>query len=502
MNRDPSDGSAQRIPLDSRAGRWVLAGAVLGSAVAMLTGTVVNVALPAIGEAFDAGTSDLQWVLNGYLLSLASLILVGGALGDRFGRRKLFVVGTAAFAITSAGCGLAPSIEWLIGLRVLQGVAAALLMPESLAILEAVLEREDRGRAIGAWSALTGVAGAVGPLVGGMLVDLVSWRWAFFLNLPFAAAALWIAVRWIPETRAATSSRLDVRGALSAFLALGALTWTLIQAPRRGLGEPSIVLGGLLGLVAFALFLGTQWRGREPMMPLRMFARPQFGAANAVTFVVYSALGGVFFFLVVFLQTTLGFSAVAAGASLLPITVLMLGLSSKAGDFAQRRGARTPLTIGAVLIAAGLALMTRLDAGSTYLADVLPAIVVFGLGLSAMVAPVTSAVLAAAEEGREGVASGINNALSRTAQLIAVATVPWIAGLEGGDLVDAAAMAAGFPRAMLVLAVVAAAGGLLAWLTISSAPLGTVEPACDQKGKSHYHCAVDATPLREQADAA
>lgn len=496
MSGSSDDRPAARIPLDSTAGRWVLAATVLGSAIAMLTGTVVNVALPAIGRALDAGTAELQWVLNGYMLTLASLILVGGALGDRFGRRRIFLLGAAGFAITSIGCGVAPTIGWLIGWRIVQGVAAALLTPGSLAILQSVLVEADRGRAIGAWSGLGGVAGAIGPLLGGYLVDVASWRWAFFLNLPFAVAVLWIGLRWVPETRDGAARQLDLVGAVTAFVGLGGLTWALIQAPQRGTTDAFVMLAAAAGVVGLGAFLWTQATGRRRMMPLEMFANPQFSAANAVTFLVYASLGGVFFFLVVFLQTALGFSAVAAGASLLPITVMMLALSSKAGDLAQRRGARLPLTVGALLIAAGLVGMSRLEPASGYWTDVLPALVVFGLGLAAVVAPVTSAVLAAAEDGREGVASGINNALSRTGQLLAVATVPWVAGLEGDDLVEPAAMAAGFPRAMLVLAAIAAAGGVLSWLTVSSKPLGTVEPTCDEAGKSHYHCAVDGTPLR------
>ncbi|MDX1579723.1 MAG: DHA2 family efflux MFS transporter permease subunit, partial [Gemmatimonadota bacterium] len=487
-----------RIRLSSTRGRWILAAAVLGSAVPMLTGTVVNVALPAIGEGLAAGTSELQWVLNGYLLAVASLILVGGSLGDRFGRRRIFVIGAVAFAATTLVCAVAPTVEWLVSFRVLQGVSAALLTPGSLSILEAVLHPDDRGRAIGAWSALGGIAAAVGPVLGGWLVDVGSWRWVFFLTLPPAAGVVFVALRCVPETRDPEQARLDFAGAGTAFLGLAGLTWALVVGPERGFTEPGVLGPGVVGALLLALFLVIEARSSEPMVPLRMFADRQFAAANAVTFVIYGALGGVFFLLVVHLQVALGYRAVTAGASMLPVTALMLLLSSAAGDWAQRRGARNPLTLGGVLIAGGMLLMARIDPGDGYVEAVLPAVVLFGLGLACTVAPVTSAALAAADPRRTGVASGINNAVSRTAQLIAVAVVPWIAGLQGGEINDAEAMARGFPVAMTTVAGVALAGALLAFLTVSDRPLGDPERA----ERSCRHCAIDATPLRVEQDAA
>jgi EmrB/QacA subfamily drug resistance transporter len=488
-----------RLRLDSRRGRWVLAAAVLGSAVAMLTGTVVNVALPAIGAGLDADTSDLQWVLNGYLLAVASLILVGGALGDRFGRRRVFVIGSIAFSLATLLCAVAPSIRALITFRVLQGIAAALLTPGSLSIIESVFHPADRGRAIGAWSALGGIAAAVGPVLGGWLVDIGSWRWVFYLNLPVAAAVVLVALRWVPETRDPGESRLDPLGAATALLGLAGLTWALITAPDRGVTSPGVLAAGTAGLLFLGAFITVEARNPDAMVPLRMFADSQFAAANAVTFVIYGALGGVFFLLVVYLQVALDFRAIVAGSALLPVTVIMLLLSSTAGDWAQRRGARNPLALGGLLIAAGMLLMARIAPGDGYLAGVVPAVVVFGLGLAFTVAPVTSAALAAADPRRTGVASGINNAVSRTAQLIAVAVVPWVAGLRGDDIGDAAAMAEGFPVAMRVVAGVAVAGAALAFLTLHDEPLaraGEVEegPAC-------MHCAVDGSPLRVTAEA-
>lgn len=461
------------LALDRADGRWVLTATVLGSAIVFLTSTVVNVALPAIGRGLGADTAEIQWVINGYLLALASLILIGGSLGDRFGRSKLLTLGSAAFAATSLLCGVSPSTGWLITFRVLQGVAAALLVPASLAIIQASFRPEDRGRAIGAWSALSGIAAAIGPVLGGWLIDTGSWRWLFFLNVPVALAVVVLALRKVPETRDPHAERLDVPGALAALVGLGALSWSLIHGPSVGWTEPLAWGSAGLGIVAVLVFLVIQRRSDHPMMPLDMFADDQFSAANGITFVVYAALGAVFFLLVVYLQTGLGYSALGAGLALLPITALMLVLSPRAGDVAQRRGARKPLTVGPLLLAGGMALMAVIRPGDGYFTTVFPAVVVFGLGLSATVAPVTTAVLAAADKGRSGVASGINNAVARTAQLVAVAVVPWIAGLSEDEIHQQAALAEGFPRAMYAMAALALVGAGLAWLTVNDEPLGS-----------------------------
>lgn len=497
MKRRSSSPDAPRagaVALDTPAGRWVLAAAVLGSAVAMITATVVNVALPAIGRSLEADTAELQWVLNGFLLSLAALILIGGALGDRYGHRRIFMIGAVSFALTSILCALAPTVEWLIAFRIVQGAAAALLMPESLAITESVFRRADRGRAIGLWAALGGIAAAVGPLLGGWLVDLGSWRAVFLLSVPPAVAVVWIAAVRVPEVRSHQEGRLDLAGAITAFVALGALTFALIQGPPLGFASGPVLASFAGGAVGLAAFLLLQARVANPMVPLDMFADRQFAAGNLVTFVVYASLGGVFFLFIVFLQVALGYSALAAGAALLPITLLMLALSSRAGDFAQTRGARSPLTVGPLLTAAGLLLMSRIAPGDGYWTGILPAMVVFGLGLAATVAPVTAAVLAAAPPGRAGTASGINNAVSRTAQLLAIAIFPAVAGLTGEALNEPAAMAAGFPVAALAMAGVAAAGAALAWLTISPRPLAESEEP-EEAAATPHTCPVDATPL-------
>lgn len=438
----------------------------------MLNGTVVNVALPAIGNALDASTSGLQWVLNGYLLAVAALILTGGVMGDRYGRRRMFLWGTGGFAVATVICGISPTIEMLIAGRTLQGVASAVMTPGSLAIIESSFRRQDRGKAIGIWSALGGISAAIGPVLGGWLIDVGSWRWIFFVSLPLAVAVILVAVRFVPESRDEEAADLDWTGAFVLFVALLCLTSALIFAPDRGLTDLLIVSLAVAGVVLLGLFLRWQVVCPHPMMPLTIFGKNQFTAANLVTFVIYSALGAVFFFLVVHLQVTLGYKAMTAGLALLPVTGLMLLLSPRAGEYAERNGARNPLTVGGVLLAAAMAMMSLIGPESSYVAVVLPAVTVFGLGLAATVAPVTSAVLAAADDRHSGLASGVNNAVTRTAQLIAVAIVPWIAGLSGDEIRESAAMAAGFPRAMLVMAAVAATGALTAWLTISSRPLG------------------------------
>jgi EmrB/QacA subfamily drug resistance transporter len=296
----------------------------------------------------------MQWVLNGYLLAVASLILIGGALGDRFGRRRILIAGSTVFAAASLACAVAPVVELLILSRIAQGMGAAMLVPQSLAIIEATFHEDDRGKAIGAWSALGGIAAAIGPLVGGWLVDRGSWRWVFLLNLPIVAVVVGVSAWRVPETRNPDAKQLDRVGALTAFLGLGAITWALIHGPDWGWGSPAVWGTGTFGVAMLAAFVATERSRPYAMVPLDMFANAQFAAANAVTFVIYATIGAVFFFLVVYLQTGMGYSALSAGASLLPVTALMLTLSSKAGDIAQRIGARLPLTAGGVLIAGGL----------------------------------------------------------------------------------------------------------------------------------------------------
>ncbi len=475
MAREP-----EGVALESAAGRWVVGVAVLGSGMAFLDSTVVNVALPAIGRDLDATTGALQWILNGYLLTLASLILLGGSLGDRYGRRRAFRWGAGLFTAASLLCAVAPNVELLVVARLLQGIAGALLTPGSLAMIDASFRPGDRARAIGAWSGLGGVATAFGPLLGGWLVDAVSWRAIFLINLPIGLFVVLAAGRHVPETRDPTADgRLDGRGALLAAAGLAGTTYGLIEGS---------VVAGAGGVAALALFLWAEARSPNPMMPLGIFSSRQFAAANLVTFVVYAALSGVFFLLVAFLQISLGYSPVAAGAASLPVTALMLLLSAHSGALAQRIGPRIPLTAGPLVIAGAMLLMTTIDPGDAYVAAVLPAVVLFGLGLTLVVAPVTATVLAAADSRHAGVASGVNNAVSRVAGLLAVAVLPAVAGITGDRFFDPPAMADGFRTAMVVSAAVAAAGGLLAWATIRRPPPAPAE--------THYSCDVAGTPLR------
>ncbi|MBJ7355794.1 MFS transporter [Nocardioides sp.] len=443
-------------------GRAVIAAAVLGSGMAFLDGTVVNVALKTIGTDLDASFAQLQWVTNGYLLSLASLILLGGSLGDRFGRRRVFVVGVVWFAAASALCGLAPTPEVLIAARVLQGIGGALLTPGSLAMIQGAFASEDRAPAIGAWSGLGGISAAIGPFVGGGLVDYASWRWIFLINLPLAAITVLIAVRYVPETRDPhASSHFDWWGAVLASLALGGTTYALIEW-----GGPSAVVAAVVAVVTAIGFVLVEGRVAEPMLELGVFRDRTFSASNAMTFLVYGALGAMGFFVTLQLQTVVGYGALAAGVAFLPMTICMLFLASAGGRLATRIGPRLPMTVGPVVMGAATLLLMRVDAESGYWLDVFPGATLFGLGLSVMVAPLTATVLAAAPDEHAGIASGVNNAVARSGTLIAVAALPVAVGLGGGDYGDPSVFDPAYGTAMLACAVLLFAGGLLSWLTI------------------------------------
>ncbi len=483
------------LAFESPQGRWVLAAAVLGSGMAFLDGTVVNIALPEIGRDLGASTSALQWISNGYLLTLSSLILLGGSLGDRHGRRKIFSLGVALFTGASLLCAIAPSDELLIVARMLQGVGGALLTPGSLAMIEASFRPDDRSRAIGAWSGLAGVSTALGPLLGGYLIEAISWRAIFLINLPLGIFVIWLAGRHVPETRDPTATgRLDSLGALLAALGLGATTYALIQAPEAGLSA-SILITGVGGLATLAAFLVHEHRTPHPMMPLTMFASRQFSGANAVTFVVYAALGGVFFLLVSFLQISLGYSPIAAGAASLPVTALMLVFSARSGAFARKVGPRIPLTIGPLVIAAGLLMMLGIEPGDSYVTGIFPSIFVFGVGLTLVVAPVTATVLAAADSRQSGMASGVNNAVARVGSLLAVAVLPLVAGLTGDQFYDPVAMEDGFRVSLWVCAGLSALGGVIAWATIRTDLLGDDEA---QPERDRYSCDVAGPRLAGQ----
>jgi EmrB/QacA subfamily drug resistance transporter len=479
---------AQPLALGEARGRGVIAATVLGSGMAFLDATVVNVALPAIGRSLDTGLAGLAWTINGYTLTLAALILLGGSLGDRLGRRRVFVIGVWWFAAASLLCGLAPNVGTLIAARALQGVGGALMTPGSLAILQSSFRPDDRARAIGAWSGLAGIAGAVGPLAGGWLVEVASWRWVFLINLPVAAAVVVVTQRHVPESRDPAASRhVDVPGAALGAVALGALTYGLIAWAGHSLGDPAVLGGLLAGLLALVAFVWRERTATDPMLPLDIFRSRLFSATNVVTFAVYAALGGVFFWLVLELQVVSGFGPVTAGLGLLPVTVILLLLSARMGGLAQRVGPRLPMTAGPLLCAVGVAGMTRIGADASYVVDVLPPVVVFGLGLALLVAPLTSTVLAAAPDEHAGLASGVNNAVARVAGLLAVAVLPLVAGLSGAAYTHPPAMHDAFRTAMWVCAALLAVGGGLAaaFVRRPEQPPVSLPP----------HCSVDCPPL-------
>jgi EmrB/QacA subfamily drug resistance transporter len=456
----PSAGPGLRLATPQ--GRFVLLAAALGSGIAFLDSTVVNVALPAIGEDLDADLRALQWVLDGYLVTLTAFLLLGGSLGDVYGRRRMFVYGLVGFTVASVLCGLAPNAGALIAARALQGTAAALLVPGSLAIISATFASDERGRAVGAWSGLTGVTSALGPFVGGWLVDAVSWRLIFLINVPLAAIAVWVTIRHVPETRAHGERHIDVTGAVAISIALGGLAYALIEAEVN----PATIAAAVVGVVALVAFFVIEARKRDPMLPLGLFRIPQFAGANATTLAVYAALGGAFFLIVLYLQEVMGYSAIEAGASLVPITILMLLLSSRFGALSERIGPRLPMTIGPLIVGLGLVLFSEVAPGDRFTASVLPAAIVFGLGLSVTVAPLTAAVLGAVDNEQSGIASGVNNAVARLAGLLAVAILPSLVGLEGATTILEQTDA--FRMAMRISAVVAALGGLVAWVTVRS----------------------------------
>jgi EmrB/QacA subfamily drug resistance transporter len=463
-------GPDDLVRMGTPQGRWVLTATILASGMAFLDGTVVNVALRAIGNDLDADLGDLQWVVSAYMLTLASLILVAGSLGDIVGRRRVFLVGVIWFAVASVLCGLAPNPLTLIVARALQGVGGALLTPGSLAILQSGFRPEDRARAIGAWSGLAGVSTAIGPFLGGWLVIEASWRWIFWINVPLAAVVVLVTLRHVPtscNSTMGTGRRLDTVGALLGSLGLAGLTFALIEA---GSGVTTLVAAaGIAGVVVLVAFVVSQRRSVAPMVPPRLFASRTFTTTNALTLVVYAALAVMSFFLVLQLQVSLGWTPLAAGASMLPVTVLMLLFSAQAGALAQRIGPRLPLTVGPLLAAVGVGWLVGVGPGDDYLPDIFPALAVFGVGLTLIVAPLTATVLAAAPDAMAGVASGVNNAVARTGSLLAVAALPLAVGLSGADYESASAFGAGYRDAMIICAVLLVLGGLSALLGLPSA---------------------------------
>jgi EmrB/QacA subfamily drug resistance transporter len=456
------DSAPASVRMGTGSGRAVIAAAALGSGIAFLDGTVVNVALRTIGNDLDASLSQLQWITNGYLLSLASLILLGGSLGDRFGRRRIFVIGTTWFALASLLCGVAPNPEVLIAARVLQGIGGALLTPGSLAMIQGAFVHDDRAPAIGAWTGLTSLSAAIGPFVGGALIEYADWRWIFLVNPPLAAVTVFIAVKWVPETRDEhASSHFDVMGAVLAAAALGGTTYALIE--WGGISAWVAVAVGALSAVGF---LAVESREREPMLVLSIFRNLTFSAANVMTLLVYGALGAMSFFVTIQLQTVSGYGALAAGAAFIPSTLLMIGFASHAGRLSMRIGPRIPLTFGPLIMAVGVLLFLRIGADPSYVLDVLPGVVVFGAGLTLMVAPLTATVLAAAPDEHAGIASGVNNAVARAGSLLAVAALPVVVGLSGDEYAEPAAFNDAFRMAMMICAALLAVGGVICWFTI------------------------------------
>jgi EmrB/QacA subfamily drug resistance transporter len=463
-SRTPST-THEPVALGTPAGRWLVLVTVLASGMAFLDATAVNVALPSIGHELGSSLSGLQWTVTAYTLTLAALILLGGSLGDRYGRRRVFLIGVCWFAAASLVCGVAQTTSQLVVARGVQGVGGALLAPGSLALIQSSFRPGDRARAIGIWSSLAGIAGLAGPVLGGLLVDSASWRLVFLLNVPVAVLVV-LAGRHLPESRDPDQQgRFDVLGAVLGALALGGITYALITAgedPHR----PDVAASGAVGLVAAAAFVLRERRAVNPMLPPRVFADRQFTGANLATLLIYGALGGGSLFLVLQLETVLGYAATTAGAALLPSIVLVTLLSARAGALATRIGPRLPMTIGPLITAAGALWLTGVDGSAPYVVEVLPGSLLQGLGMATTVAPLTATVLAAAPDSLAGIASGVNNAVARAGQLLAVAALPVAVGLSGADYARPAAFTSGYRTAMYVCAALFALGGAVSWATI------------------------------------
>jgi EmrB/QacA subfamily drug resistance transporter len=490
-----ADSDQAGVALASARGRWVLLATVLGSAIASIDATVVGIALPAIGRDFGAGLAALQWVVTAYTLTLAGLLLIAGALGDKYGRKRIFLTGVIWFAVASLLSGVAPTADALIAARALQGVGAALLTPGSLAILQATFRADDRGKAIGAWAGFSGVGTAIGPFIGGWLIAVVSWRLIFAINLPIAAIVVAVTWRHVPESRDPDATApVDAVGGVLATSGLVGLAYGLIQGPADGWASIPVAAALGCGVILLAAFAVWERHAAAPMLPLSLFSSTQFTATNIVTFIVYGAIGGTLFLLPIDLQEVSGYTALQAGISLLPVTVITLALSRRSGALSARIGPRLQMSAGPVLIGAGLGLFALTGPSGDYLTGVLPGVAVFGLGLAVTVAPLTSTALAAVPASRADTASAVNNDVARAAALIAVALLPAAGGITGNAYRHAVLLSAGFHRASLISAAACVAAGALAAVTIRNPartePAETAAPSC------LVHCAVDAPPVR------
>jgi EmrB/QacA subfamily drug resistance transporter len=450
--------------------RLTLVAAILGSGVATIDGTIVNVALPAIERDLGGGLPAQQWVSNAYLLTLASLILIGGSLGDIYGERRIFAIGVAAFGVFSLVCALAPTIELLIGARALQGAAGALLTPSSLAIIVTAFSGKQRGAAIGSWTAWGGIAAIVGPLVGGWIVDQASWRWIFALNVPLVVVTVLLIFIAVPGSARATARRIDFLGAVLCVLGLAGIVFALIEQPRYGWGSPLIYLPLIGGLIAFSSFLAYERRAAQPMLKLELFARRNFAVGNLETLTMYAGLAILFFFLVIFLQQVAGFSALESGLTTIPVTLIMFALSRRFGALADRYGPRLFMGGGPLLAAAGVLLFLRAGVDTSYVRDLLPALLVFSLGLAMTVAPLTAAVLADADETDAGIASAINNSIARVAGLVGISVVGVVVAstLTGDTFAPNDESVRAFHQAVVICAALVAVGGIAGAIGITN----------------------------------
>ena len=454
--------------MSQRQKRLVLVVTIMGSAVVTVDSTVVNVALPAIRDDLGGGFAGQQWTANAYLVTLASLILVGGSLGDLFGEKRVFSFGVGAFGVTSLLCAVAPTIEVLVIGRALQGVAGALLTPASLAVIVTVFPEDERGKAVGAWTAWGAIGVVIGPLVGGQLVDSASWRWIFAINVPLVIATMWLIARAVPEGLGAQKdAKVDVTGALLCAFSLAALTFGLIRQPEvGGFGDPTVAIPLFGGIAAFVAFVVFEARASHPMLPLGLFRRHNFTVGNLETLSMYAGLSLLFFFLVLFLQNAAGYSAVAAGTASIPVTIVMFLTSMRFGALADRYGPRFFMGVGPIVASVGMVLLTQMEADLDYLTELLPPLLIFAVGLSMTVAPLTATVLSGADEHNAGIASGVNNAIARLAGLLGIAIVGAIVAARYGDAADTSTGA--FHLAMGISAGLVALGGVLGLIGIQN----------------------------------